>query len=196
MLSTAPGVGGGAPTPGPPTRARRSVAARRPHFSTAHAFDLACTLPRPDALATLDRALRLGVQPRLKDRVRGAAQARELLTLADARAESPQESRLRLICVDGGLPRPIPQFIVTDDLGFEVYRVDLAWPESRTALEYDSTEFHSGAALYRDRARHNWLTQHGWTMIYATARDVYRDHETLVRRIRTTLDQHNLSGAS
>ena len=45
---------------------------------------------------------------------RGVVQARELLELSDPRAESPQESRTRLRCVDAGFPCPEPQIEVFD----------------------------------------------------------------------------------
>jgi len=56
------------------------------------------------------------------------------------------------------------------------------------AVEYDGVNAHTGAiALRRDRARHNFLVEQGWTIIYATADDVFRYPERLVRRIRRAL---------
>ena len=45
---------------------------------------------------------------------RGIVKVRELLPLADARAESPMESECRLVMIDGGLPRPVLQHEVVD----------------------------------------------------------------------------------
>lgn len=81
------------------------------------AVDLARRLPRLDALPLLDAALRSGrctpeslaAEVHRHDRLRGVRQARQLLPLADARSECRQESQLRLIVVDGGLPAPEPQ---------------------------------------------------------------------------------------
>lgn len=77
------------------------------------AADLARTLPRMDALATLDAALGSGIsRGAIADEIgkhtgrRGRRQAAELIELADGRAESPMESRARLRCIDAGLPRP------------------------------------------------------------------------------------------
>ncbi|WP_217441587.1 type IV toxin-antitoxin system AbiEi family antitoxin domain-containing protein, partial [Nocardia barduliensis] len=74
------------------------------------AVDLARTLPRMDALATLDAALRGGLSrdalsTELEKHAgrRGRGQAAELIALADGRAESPMESRTRLRCHDAGL---------------------------------------------------------------------------------------------
>jgi hypothetical protein len=71
-------------------------------------------LRRPDALAAADamrRATGVGEDAvaEVLDRFRGqrgVVQARELLALSDPRAESPQESRTRLRCVDAGFPCP------------------------------------------------------------------------------------------
>jgi hypothetical protein len=157
------------------------------------AVDLARTLRRLDAIATLDVALRRGVsRDVLRDEAvrhwtkRGIRQARELIALADARAESPMESRTRLRCIDADLPRPVPQFEVW--AGRMRYRLDLAWPEARIGLEYESTEWHTGAAaMSRDNPRHNALTNLGWTMFYATADEVYRRPEAFTSPIRRAL---------
>jgi very-short-patch-repair endonuclease len=34
--------------------------------------------------------------------------------------------------------------------------------------------------LRDDRRRHNWLTEHRWTLLHVTAIDVYREHAALV----------------
>ncbi|MEU7765373.1 type IV toxin-antitoxin system AbiEi family antitoxin domain-containing protein [Nocardia sp. NPDC049190] len=143
------------------------------------AVDVARTLTRMDALATLDAALRAGVSSaalttELDKQAgrRGRRQAGQLIGLADARAESPMESRTRLRCIDAGLPPPEPQIPIQTRNGLR--RIDLGWRRWRVGLEYDSAEWHSGqAATQRDNPRHNWLTAEGWTIYYATATDVY-----------------------
>jgi hypothetical protein len=100
------------------------------------AIDLARRLRRLDAIALLDAALRSGrcTHDSLRRELlahrgmRGVVQARHLIPLADARAESPMESRLRLRVIDGGLPRPELQRPVFDGL-HERHRLDLAWPD-------------------------------------------------------------------
>lgn len=162
------------------------------------AVDLARAVSRTQALAVLDAALRTGtVSPSTLTahcdaqlRRRGIVQVRELLPLADGRAESPMESHVRLICIDAGLPAPIPQFEVLDRTGRPRYRLDLAWPAWLVAVEYDGVEFHSGPrAVRRDLRRHGWLDEHGWRIVYATAEDVLRHPERLVRRIRLALQR-------
>ncbi|MFI9506275.1 hypothetical protein [Nocardia sp. NPDC052566] len=160
------------------------------------AVDLARTLKRMDAMATLDAAVRQGVSPdelavellRCRGR-RGRRQAIELIPLADGRAESPMESRARLRCIDAGLPAPEPQLEVDTPDGRR--RIDLGWRAWRIGLEYDSTSWHSGEeAATRDRTRHNWLTAQGWTLLHTTATDVYHHPEHFTEPIRRALRRH------
>lgn len=140
------------------------------------AMDLGCKLSRRNALAAMDalaRAHGFGVaeMTRLLPRYfrrRGVIQLRQLVPLVDARAESQSESWVRLEIEDRGLPTPTPQHWIVVD-GVPTYRLDLAYPHARVAIEYDGEEFHSGAeARRRDAVRREWLRQHGWTVIVLT----------------------------
>ncbi|HEY5855042.1 MAG TPA: type IV toxin-antitoxin system AbiEi family antitoxin domain-containing protein [Aldersonia sp.] len=191
-----------------PRQSRAGLVVHRDHLSAADvvsvrgtpatnaartAVDMARTLDRLDAIATLDAALRCGVpHPDLfteltrHARKPGHRQAAELIPLADRRAESPMESRTRLRCLDAGLPRPVPQFKVT--VRGKLYRLDGAWPEHRIGLEYESGEWHTGGdAASRDNPRHNGVTDLGWTMFYATAPQVYRAPHTFTEPILRTV---------
>jgi very-short-patch-repair endonuclease len=57
-----------------------------------------------------------------------------VVTLADPRAASPMDTRLRLLLVFAGLP-PEVQFTVQDRQGRMHF--DLAYPEALLAVEYD-----------------------------------------------------------
>ncbi|WP_454198409.1 type IV toxin-antitoxin system AbiEi family antitoxin domain-containing protein [Nocardia sp. Marseille-Q1738] len=159
------------------------------------AADLARTLTRMDALATLDAALRSGISSAaLAEEIqkhagrRGRRQAAELIGLADARAESAMESRTRLRCIDAGLPPPEPQVEVTTRDGLR--RIDLGWRQWRVGLEYDSAAGHSGQnAALRDNPRHNWLSTEGWTIYYATAADVYHHPQHFTAPIQCAIDR-------
>ncbi|MGZ4495159.1 MAG: DUF559 domain-containing protein [Nocardioides sp.] len=137
------------------------------------ALDLGCSLSRRRALAALDAFMRRHglthadmrrLMPRYFRR-RGVVQLRQLVPLADPRAESPGESWTRLEIHDAGLPAPEPQHWVTVD-GRPVYRLDLAYPRAKVAVEYDGREFHEGAVRREaDESRREWLRRHGWTVI-------------------------------
>ncbi|WP_194817350.1 type IV toxin-antitoxin system AbiEi family antitoxin domain-containing protein [Nocardia sp. XZ_19_385] len=141
--------------------------------------DMARRVSRLDALAVLDAALRHGISrealaaaAKQHRRRPGIRQAAELIEMADARAESPMESRTRLRCIDAGLPHPQPQFRVWTATGPR--RLDLGWPAWQIGLEYDSAAWHSGPhAAHRDFPRHNALATAGWRIYYATGADVY-----------------------
>jgi hypothetical protein len=163
----------------------------RPMTSPAWtAIEVARSLRRPRALATLDAALRSQTcaLPELwraaveqKGR-RGIVAVRDLLPLADARAESPMESESRLMMIDGGLPLPHLQYEVIDGNG-ERRRLDFAWPEFRVAAEYDGMEWHSGPeAMRRDRRRASALLDVGWTVVPIVYEDLrFRAQELLTR---------------
>jgi hypothetical protein len=78
------------------------------------ALDLGCNLKRRDALAALDQFMRLhgvthdqlGSGALRFVRRRGVVQLRQLISLADPRAESPRESWTRLEIIGAGLPAP------------------------------------------------------------------------------------------
>src|SRR4051794_39582167 len=144
------------------------------------ALDLGCNLVRGDALAVLDQFMRLhgitheeyAAAAGRYFRRRGVVQLRQLIPLADPRAESPRESWTRLAIIDAGLPCPETQFWIHMD-GVPTYRLDLAYPRHRIAVEYDGEEFHDGAdQRRRDQQRRDWLREHGWTVIVVKRGDL------------------------
>ena len=103
---------------------------------------------------------------------RGSRRLAEVVALADPRAESPPESRLRVALVRAGLPRPEVQYPVLDEHEFELARADLAYPAAKLAIEYDgSAHFEAGRAR-RDRERDGELAGIGWQTLRVVADDV------------------------
>ena len=158
----------------------------------ATALRLAGALPRVAAVSAVDRLAQSG-QVTL-DRIRelaagargpGSARARTVVGLADGLAESPQETRVRLLMADCGLPRPVAQYRVVVDGSF-VARVDFAWPEQKVALEYDGRWHADPRQFAKDRRRLNRLREAGWTVVFVTAEDL-RDPHRLVAAIRRAL---------
>ncbi|MFW6641210.1 hypothetical protein ACOALZ_14350 [Nocardiopsis algeriensis] len=89
---------------------------------------------------------------------RGCADVREWWLMADGRAQSPLETRIRLVCVDGGLPPDELQHRFTDRGGRTVAVVDFWWEGARLIGEADGLGPHSTPqALARDRERQNEL---------------------------------------
>ncbi len=118
--------------------------------------------------------------------VPGMRRAKVAIGLADGRAESPQESRLRVTLAHAGLT-PVPQHVVVDRAGRFVARVDLAFVAARIAVEYEGSWHWEPGQLRRDRQRLDRLTAVGWRVIHVTAKDL-REPETLVARIRALLN--------
>ena len=159
------------------------------------AVDLARHLRRGDALAMLDATLRasLCMPDQLYAEVarhvglRGVRQARELVGLADPRAECAQESHLRLVILDARLPPPEPQIWIHDRHGHAVYRIDLGYRGKKVGVEYDGSSHTDATRLQYDRSRHNWLADHGWQIRYVTSRDLYRVPHSIVATLAPLL---------
>jgi len=154
------------------------------------AVDLVRFGDRDEAVVLLDRLVQAGLTTLADVQVavttlpscRGSAQAAWVAGEADGLAESPQETRLRLLMRRGGLPAPVAQFRVFDAAGF-VARVDFAYPELRLAIEYDGLWHAERAAFLDDRRRLNRLNAAGWVVRHVTAEDLRRP-EWLLARIR------------
>lgn len=165
------------------------------------AIEVARSLRRPRALATLDAALRSGTCDRgslLRAAAhqagrRGIVTVRDLIPLADPAAESPMESEARLMMIDGGLPRPTLQYEVIDRNG-QRWRLDFAWPEEMVAVEYDGFEFHSDPdALRRDRQKKAALQEMRWSVMSIVSDDVRRRPYDTVRRIEFERERRSVA---
>ncbi|MEV0198371.1 DUF559 domain-containing protein [Nonomuraea sp. NPDC050691] len=129
------------------------------------ALDCARWLPRPEAVAALDQFVRRGVDLEELWRRAPSWHVRDTLALADRGAASPPESWLRVILVDGGLPRPATQIRVPLAGDRHAY-LDLGWEPYRLAVEYDGQEHHTSAAdQRRDDDRRAELRRQGWRVI-------------------------------
>lgn len=144
------------------------------------AFDLARWVPAlrekvvaVDALAhtctiALEDVLRLR---RRHSGARGAQHIVPVLRLADARAESPMETRIRIALHEHGLPAPHVQFEV--EAGGRTRRLDLAYPAVRLAIEYDGRDHRGQERAHRDLLREAALVRLGWTILRFDAYTVH-----------------------
>jgi very-short-patch-repair endonuclease len=99
----------------------------------------------------------------------GSGRLRDLLVSrrGEAATGSGAEVLLARLLVSGGLPDPIRQHAVTH--AGRTIRVDLAYPDCRLAIEFDSLRWHSGRAkLDNDADRRNLLRAAGWEQITVT----------------------------
>ncbi|MCV7345135.1 hypothetical protein [Mycolicibacterium rhodesiae] len=156
------------------------------------AFDLGRHLPRGEAVARLDALMRnqvfstedVLILTKRYPGVRGMKRLADVLPLIDGGAASPQETRLRLLYVDAGLPRPTTQVPVLD--GWEAVRIlDMAWEEFRVGSEYDGDVHRTNRRAYvKDFRLRPKLESLGWAVDHVIKED--RDGE-IIARARTLL---------
>ncbi|MCW2742673.1 MAG: hypothetical protein JWR45_3095 [Blastococcus sp.] len=156
--------------------------------------DLAGVLPPASLLAVTDQLLdftvtRTELRAVLAGRPtgRGAARARAVLPLADARAESPMESVLRWLLHEAGLPAPVLQYPVRDGAGRHLGRADLAWPDRLVLVEFDGDVHRERDVFVNDLRRQNRLIGAGWVILRFSSADVIGHPEAVVAAIRAAL---------
>lgn len=112
----------------------------------------------------------------------GVNRIRSLLRWCDERADSPPETRLRLMLIRAGLPAPTPQLIIRNEFGEKIAKADLGYEAQKVAIFYDSE-------LHREKA--NWefdawvnaqMAELGWERFRVTAQ-MMRSPGTLMRQI-------------
>ncbi len=79
----------------------------------------------------------------------------------DAGAQSPEETRLRLILIDAGLPSPRTQIRVTD--GFSEAFIDMGYDEPMVGLDYEGAHHSQNRGQYvYDIGRADLIDREGW----------------------------------
>ena len=116
---------------------------------------------------------------------RGQRRLRAALGLLDAASESPQESRLRVVILLGGIPGVVANLPITTSGGFH-YRADLAFPGRKVIVEYQSGLHDSPEAFRADMTRVSRLEADGWRVILVNKDDLDNPQE-LLQRIRLVL---------
>jgi very-short-patch-repair endonuclease len=95
------------------------------------------------------------------------------------------ETRVRLLLVLSGLPRPETQVRVEDENGDFVARADMAYRDKRVLIEYDGAWHWERRAA--DERRREAMRNLGWTVIVVTKDDYYKTPAELVARIRAKI---------
>ena len=137
-----------------------------------------------DALANATRLTAIEVDTLIRRHrgARGAVQLRQVVDLMDGGAESPQETRTRLVLIEAGLPRPQTQIVVCDDFGDAFARVDMGYEAYKVGVEYDGIHHWSPRELAYDIDRHAKLQARGWRIVRVSAELLrYRPHTIVTR---------------
>jgi very-short-patch-repair endonuclease len=153
------------------------------------AYDLAREPPLVEAVVALDalsHRCRFAPDAVLDLRrrhlgARGSVQLPQAVGLANPLAESPMESRVRVVIVLDGLPVPVLQHPVGPFL------LDLAYPGIRLAIEYDGEAHREQVRAMRDLDRQAYLSAAGWKVLRFTAAQVLRRPRWVAARIREEL---------
>lgn len=155
--------------------------------------EVCCRLNLIEAVVVADMALHAGVVS--KEQLiswarghagrRGVKNLRRVIDFAESAAESPMESRLRMVLVLGGLPKPRAQHEIHDRLGQFAGRVDLYYEESRLGIEYDGATHRN--TLAQDNRRQNRLIDAGITLLRFTSSDVLDRPDITTALVRARL---------
>ena len=182
---------------GPPRRARPGVVVRNERIGSDEvetgplpcttpartALDLARRLPRDDAVVLLDQLSECTdvsaadvapLEARYRS-ARGMGSAWEAIRLMDGGSRSPEETRLRLMLIDGGLPRPRTRvFVEEDSYNFATMddtpwgvAIGLGWVQAKVGVEWAAHR----RALIADIDFRELLQQKGWLLIEVTHLD-------------------------
>jgi len=162
------------------------------------AFDLTARCELPDAVANLDAVVR-GRLVDLTSFRRWVAEvhdpyvvmAREAARLCDPRAESPQESKVRVHLHLADLPVE-PRHFVYDRAGQFVARLDLALVAHKVAVEYDGAWHALREQLEKDRHRLRALRELGWEVVHVTA-SMLRDPAMIVDAVKRAVSRQQVA---
>jgi hypothetical protein len=146
-----------------------------------------------DGVVILDMALRAGLLT-LDDlrewiddhpRHRGIGRLGRAIFLADAASESPMETRLRVLLVTNGLPRPCVQKSLVGPDGSFIARPDLFYADARLVIEYDGAGHRDKLAA--DNRRQNRIVEAGYRVLRYAAGDILHRPAGVVDEVRRAL---------
>lgn len=144
-------------------------------------IDAVCNRSRTDVSSVRSLAAELSG-------LHGLHRVRGLLSRCDHRADSPPETRFRLILERSDLPLAVPQLTIYNEYGVIVTVADFGYPGQRVAIFYDGA-VHGRQTTWESDARVNAeLAELGWQVIRVTAQ-MLRNHATVVRQIAVALQR-------
>ena len=157
--------------------------------------DIAGRIPLTEGVVAADLALHAGLVTVTEIRIyvadhpgaKGVARLRQVVELAEPKAESAMETRLRMLLVLAGLPRPDVQVSIHDHKGRFLGRPDLFYRTQRLAIEYDGGNHRD--RLVDDNRRQNGLVGAGLRLLRFTAADVYGSPDAVAMQVRHSLAQ-------
>ena len=138
----------------------------------------ACDLKLVDVQALIDR----------HRGARGLVQLRRVLDLADNGAESPQETRTRLLLTEAGMRPTDTQIEVFGDYGQLVGRIDMGWRQWQVGVQYDGIQHWTDPdQRTRDIDQNVQYQDLGWRMVRVGANLLNYRAPTVVTRVLDAL---------
>ncbi|MFN8225924.1 MAG: hypothetical protein U0R18_04280 [Mycobacterium sp.] len=113
---------------------------------------------------------------------------RDVLAVADGGAESPQETRVRLVLLRGGTPT------VTTQIPVGRRRIDMGWPEWKVGVEYDGAQHWDDPRQHgSDIERLEYFDGLGWRIVRVVAAHL-RDPHSIIGRAERALRSAGWTG--
>ena len=113
---------------------------------------------------------------------------RDVLAVADGGAESPQETRVRLVLLRGGTPT------VTTQIPVGRRRIDMGWPEWKVGVEYDGAQHWDDPRQHgSDIERQEYFDGLGWRIVRVVAAHL-RDRHSIIGRAERALRSAGWTG--
>lgn len=160
------------------------------------AFDIGRWVPPPQSVIFLDSLMAatgleldaVSAFASLRPGCRGIRVLLDALGRVDGGAESPQETRTRLLLIDAGLPKPTTQIDIRDARGRFVARIDMGWERWRVGVEYEGVQhWLDERQRTRDIERYEDLQQCDWHIVRVNSEQLRRRPDEVVRRVRAKL---------
>jgi len=119
---------------------------------------------------------------------RGLVQLRRVLDLADYGAESPQETRTRLLLTEAGIRPTDTQIEVFGEYGELVGRIDMGWRRWKVGVQYDGIQhWEDPRQRTRDIDQDVQYRDLGWRMVRVGASLLHHRPRTLIERVWAAL---------
>lgn len=119
--------------------------------------------------------------------MRGMKTARLALPEIRVGADSPQETRMRLILARTKLGEPVLNHVIRNGWGQPAVWPDAAYPEYRLALQYDGGHHSDPVQATRDRKRKEATERLGWTELRIFKDDLDGDKPLVLEKVRAAL---------
>ena len=120
--------------------------------------------------------------------VRGLRRLREVLALVDGGAESPYESKTRLLLMQAGFPPPETQIQVFDEHGSVFARLDMGWRQWRVGVDFEGAHHWSDPRQRsRDIERFARLPELGWHDVRLTSGILHNRPRSFLDRVGAAL---------